>query len=53
MAVTQDLRFYLLWLILSVPARPDCDTPAACDVDTAKPAFDFLSKWAKRQHAGG
>lgn len=52
MALTQDLCFYLFWLILSISARPNNDTPAACDVDTAKPAFDFLSKWVKRQHTG-
>ena len=49
MALSQDPCFYLFWLILSISGRPNNDTPAACDVDTAKPAFDFLSKWVKRQ----
>lgn len=49
-ALTQDLCFYLFYFILSISGRPTSDTPAACDVDTAKPAFDFLLKWVKRQH---
>lgn len=48
MAVTQDPCFYLFWLILSISAWLNNASPAACDVDTAKPAFDFLSKWVKR-----
>lgn len=49
MALTQDPCFYLFLLILSISAQPNNDTPAACDVDKAK-AFDFQSKWVKRQH---
>lgn len=50
MAVIQDTCFYLFWLILSISAQLNNASPAACDVDTAKPTFDFLSKWVKRQH---
>lgn len=52
MAVTQDPCFYLFWLILSISAWLNNASPAACDVDTAKPAFDILAKWVKRQHTG-
>lgn len=52
MSVTQDSCFYLFLRILSIPAGLNNASPAACDGDTAKPDFDFLSKWVKRQHTG-